>query len=148
MQELSISDDLNLSVSEQDGVTRKECLKSSDLHRELKGPISADNCHYYESLNFYWGTCSPIVRIGHQKHKHHKTACTPNLDVRSHIICPFCLLSVSASPLTLCDNCNFWVIMYELPWPMLIIFWIPFHSCSIGFVRLSDTDKPCDQTSL
>jgi hypothetical protein len=46
MQELSISDGLNLSVLEKDGVTCKEHLKSSDPHRELKGPILADNCHY------------------------------------------------------------------------------------------------------
>ena len=46
------------------------------------------------------------------------------------------LLSVS-----LTDNCKIWVIMYKLPCkvPMLINFWIPFHSCSIGFVRLMDT---------
>ena len=46
MQELSITDGLNLSVLEKDGVTRKECLKSSDPHGELKGPILADNCQH------------------------------------------------------------------------------------------------------
>ena len=46
MQKLSVVDGLNLSVLEKDGVTRKEHLKSSDPHRELKGPILATNCQF------------------------------------------------------------------------------------------------------
>jgi hypothetical protein len=36
-------------------VTRKECLKSSDSHRELKGPILANNCQHI------CNTCSKSV---------------------------------------------------------------------------------------
>ena len=48
------------------------------------------------------------------------------------------------SPVTLCNNCNFWVIMYALSCKVsvLITFWMPFYSCFFGFVRLVGTDKP------
>ena len=36
-------------------MTRKECLKSSDPHRELKGPILANNCQHI------CNTCSKSV---------------------------------------------------------------------------------------
>ena len=59
----------------------------------------------------------------------------PDLDVCLNLDVCGCYLA-----LTLPDNCKIWVIMYKLPCkvPMLINFWIPFHSCSIGFVRLMD----------